>query len=230
MTNKEITNLFIKDIQPIMNDYGFHLKSKGVFFAERTFGEDWIGFGFHNTMFKYIIHRRFEKVETIWKPYQNRLEYSSSKNYKSSTFRFEERRFRGIKDEFFETKSLKGKVYWVNLIEGKYNGFLKEFSNVLEKEIFPFLKANDNIASLDYLANHKLDAFLSLLYCFNPKALMFKKMIIAKLADNPNYGIICNLVKERIEESIDNQYEYKNKYRQVYKELKGELDTLKLHS
>ena len=103
--------------------------------------------------------------------------------------------------------------------------FTEKFSADLTSIIFPNLRKYESIHELDLLANNPPETFQEVKYIFRPYHLLFKKLIIAKLAGSSNFEKVDAFVKEYIANIPTDRKEVLI-YTKVYTELTEDLKSV----
>ena len=92
--------------------------------------------------------------------------------------------------------------------------------------IIPAFDKYDNIKALDSFVNEKPEYYLEVMHLLPGKGLEYRKMIIAKLAGNPQYELVCEAMKQRIltfeyGKGIAPKENYLSIYEKIYERLKN---------
>lgn len=94
------------------------------------------------------------------------------------------------------------------------------------QHIFPFMRAHETMESLDQLVNDPSKSYQDLAQQFYPGGLVFRKMIIAKMAGNSPYEEICNGSREMIESWRTKDAVFADQHMRVYEKIYGRLASL----
>lgn len=114
-------------------------------------------------------------------------------------------------------------------VEASLNGIKmlsSDFIKRLDEYVVPLLDKYDHIKSVDLDMNSTPETYYECLHIFTGNDLIFKKMIVSKLAENPMFSKICDLMYERIIDSEDELVSAKENYLRVWSDLKVELELI----
>jgi hypothetical protein len=200
MTSSEETNLYKELLYPVLDKYGFVAKSKTMFQAERDFGWDRLEYDLlkgqsGERVFGYIFRRRYDQVEEVLKPHyaflniQPQIEHATLETNK--TF---------LDPKAYKEGGQNRAGYDYPLTREGVSDFVMRFSGDLQTIIFATLDKYESIAELDKFANQPPGRFKELWPLFSNQALLLKKVIIAKLAGNPEYEKVIDAVRTIIED------------------------------
>ncbi|MBO9201431.1 MULTISPECIES: hypothetical protein [Niastella] len=104
----------------------------------------------------------------------------------------------------------------------------EQFLKTLKTYIIPTFEKYNNIQLLDAFVNERPEYFFETMHLFPDRGFEYKKMIIAKLAGNNDFQLVCDAVRQNI---INTEYvngdlpkeTYCGLFEKVYERLKNEL-------
>jgi hypothetical protein len=199
MTAKEENNLYKELLHPVLEKYGFIAKNKSSFVATKSFGWDRLEYDLlkgssGERRFGYIFRRRYEQIEELLKPHyellniQPQIEHATLVANKSL-----------LDPKIYQEGGSNVAGYSYPLTEEGIRGFVTQFSEDMENIILPVLNRYESLTELDKLANQPPGKFKELWTLFSKTGLLLKKVIIARLVDNPDYLKVIDAVKGIIE-------------------------------
>jgi hypothetical protein len=125
------------------------------------------------------------------------------------------------------------KIKWRRMIdpldveptEDGINELVGKFLDTIKLHIIPTFDKYNNIQLLDAFINERPDYFFEVMHLFPDRGFNYKKMIIAKLAGNKDYELVCDAVRQYI---ITTEYaqgdlpmeKYYSVYEKIYERLK----------
>jgi hypothetical protein len=225
MREKERQKYFERYLGPVLAEYGF-LKKGSEFKAERTFGSDTFHFGFMKasvgySVFAYHFSRRYERVETLLEPYLDELNIQSHLKYSTLAFN------KTILDpKLWDQTSGNIAGYSFALSESGIISCVSKLSADFNTIIFPFMQSTESFQAMDQLANDPPEKFRELWASFTHGGLIFRKMIIAKLAASAAFEDVCQAVKQIIESWQPIEPETAKKSMIVYEKIYSTLSRL----
>lgn len=220
-------NIFIDKLLPKFTDYKYEKWAKeGLKLKSKLFDDkfkilndecsypDEIKVG---PTFYYLLTRRFHLIESLWEGYISYLGYNiNPKIFICPTIEL---------NHFmldFQNNYWTKKYYVESNNYRNIDAFVEDFwSSYLEKMI-PILESTDTIKKLDKIINYDSNIPKRI---FHHRGYEFKRMIIAKLAGNPDYENVFQEVLEAIEMkkgTEPNKYEgFKYVYGEIIKKLES---------
>jgi len=198
--------LFESLIKVPMQDLRFEL-DKGIFTRKRESGFEKISYEslepFINAKFRLtdVAIKRINSIEEIWDDYFLEITpLGVGEGYVNTTMAFNAGRIKSykydptIKNQLYRTSYR----YEADATNEGVHELAKQFLENMLMYVIPALEKYDNIKVLDSFVNEKPDYYLEVMHLVPGNGLEFRKMIIAKLAGNPQYELVCEAMKKRI--------------------------------
>jgi hypothetical protein len=170
--------------------------------------------------------KRINVIEDIWARYYSQL-HPVSQNFSTHSLVTIVSNVSRITDFQFDPEN---KMKWMR-IKDKYEDEATELgvqrifdrvkSNILTHTL-PFLQKYNSVKDINSVMNYKPGTYFECMHLFTANGLMFKKMIVSKLAGNKDHSVICSLMKEMIQSSFEAETD-KRKYLNVWDAINESL-------
>lgn len=230
LTKKQGNQIFSDFLSAPLKEIGFTIQRDGVIKRKFKYGFDEITYEEikpWGAQFRldYSADKRIDPIEEIWDDYLSEL-MRVGESYVSTTLAFDANR---IKDYEYDPVNLRERMLNVDTYKSKQteegvSEMANQFLNNIKLYIVPTFDKFNNIQVLDAFVNGKPDYYHEVIHLFSAReALIYKKMIIAKLAGNKDYELVCEAMKQRIlkaEEGSARLVQYLLVYEEVYERLK----------
>lgn len=194
------------------------------FRARREFGMDRVVYNFWMAGKEYsffcVIYRRFDAIEQLlWGGFGELLGDTMAEPQLHRTLNFNPTKIQEKRYDYFNDSPFY--VFKVDRTEQGAETLLGNLIKDFNIYVFPVLAKYDNIIELDKflhddmagLASNPLEYYRSKAYLFDYSQLFLKSLIIAKMANNPDYNIIYEANRKRLlpfigqgEEANDNLF------------------------
>lgn len=206
LTLDQGNQVFSNKLGLLLNELGFVIDS-GDIKRQKTFGLEQILYsGLKSAIdnkfaLDYSAVKRIDPIDEIIDDYFLEFyQFEMTKSVKTSVLAFNAKR---VMDYKFDPSNLRQWIgcndYYVGkATEEGVEQMAIEFFNVIKLHIIPVFDKYNNIQLLDRLINETPKCFYEVIHLFTGVGLEYKKMIIAKLAGNKDYELICEVMKQRI--------------------------------
>ena len=226
--------LFASLIKVPMQELGFEL-NKGILTRKRESGFEKIAYEslepFINAKFRLtdVAIKRLNAVEEIWDDYFLEITpLGVGEGYVNTTMAFNAGRIKSykydptIKNQLYRTSYR----YEVDATSEGVHELAKQFLENMLLYVIPAFDKYDNIKALDSFVNEKPEYYLEVMHLLPGNGLEYRKMIIAKLAENPQYELVCEAMKQRIltreyVKGIAPKENYLSVFERIYERLKN---------
>jgi hypothetical protein len=224
MNKKVIEKRIYTGFLELLKAYNYFVgKYNYSFRAEYSFGHDRISINLRQIGTKYYLQytflKRIDSIEAIWLEYLKDINLG---NQSPNSFMTIASSIIGLKPELLKDVRYHKYGYILEPTETGINRYLDEAKLQINKIIIPFLSKYNKVNELDSLFNNPPDKYIDLKKYSN-QGVEFRKMIIAKLAGNPDYEKVCSAMKTLIESWIKQDSRmtgYMTVYEKVHKKLK----------
>ncbi|MDR1200030.1 MAG: hypothetical protein LBL58_00165 [Tannerellaceae bacterium] len=139
----------------------------------------------------YCISKRYEKIENVWQDLIIKFDLNLGDNMTI----FINNLSLGLFDNILINR---------NSIDSDLLNFRNQFIIVYENDILPILKQTEDIRWMDKILNSDLLDFDNPCKYFPYRGLFFKKIIVARLANNPMFEEIYMTIKKMYEDYLKN--------------------------
>ncbi|OQP57473.1 hypothetical protein [Niastella populi] len=226
--NKAFRNL----LKAELTDIGFKQKG-GVLTRQKKNGFEQIDFeeiDFWNGQFRlwYSASKRIEPVEGVWDDYfLDIFPLGVGEEYVTRTIYFNASILREY--QYDPMNMIKWRrmndYHFADPTEEGIHELVGKFLETIKSYIIPTFDKYNNIQLLDAFINERPEYFFEVMHLFPDRGFEYKKMIIAKLAGNKDYELVCEAVRKDITTTEYVQGDlpmekYLSLYEKIYERLK----------
>lgn len=232
LTKKQGNQIFSDLLSAPLKEIGFTIQRDGVIKRIWKNGFDQISYGELkpwgiNFRLEYSATKRIDPIEEIWDDYFSEL-ISVGESYVNRTLAFNVNRVKDYEydPEKLRERMLKADRYSSAQTEEGLSEMASQFLNNIKLYIVPTFDKFNNIQVLDAFVNEKHEYYHEVIHLFSAReGLIYKKMIIAKLADNKDYELVCAAMRERLlilgaSDGLLQQEKYLSVHEKIYNRLK----------
>lgn len=226
---KEYREVITNELLKYLNDSNFKKWGKTGLIAKEKIYEDSITLFIEDAyyrdeniigaVFNYQIKRRFDKIEGLWEKYILDI----GENVNTDVFKCPTLYYNHFLIEYPDN-------YWTKMFyieSAQYKDiyqFTEEFIKIFSDKIIPIMNQTQSYKQLDVSINR--EEMTSTKLCFYHRGFLLKKMIVAKLAGNPNYEKVCQEVLELIEKKRETEPKNYEGFKYVYGEILKKLESV----
>lgn len=233
LSDQEGNQIFASHLKAPLGELGFTIE-EGMIRRDKKAGYEYISYQlmdrykderFH---LEYSAVKRIEPIQAICDEYLiDLIPEEIRREHKSWTLAFNAERIRDYKfNPASKHRWMAFKdIYKSDATEEGIIQLINEFLEIIKLYIIPTFDKYNDIRVLDAFINEKPEYYFDVIHLLTGNGLVYKKMIIAKLAGNKEYELVCEAMKQFIMNAEGKQTRlpveaYYAFYERIYERLK----------
>jgi hypothetical protein len=229
--------LFIELLQGPMGELGFTLKGES-FERKKRFGKEEISSdglesrGMKKFVFTYNASKYIDPIENVWDEYWAEQQLAIGITLPPGAWPFSLCfNAKRISDYKFDPQNLRQwyrtyDYYESEATEEGVQQLVDQFLHNFRLYVIPTFDRFNNIQLLDAFANEQPEYYSEVIHILSAVGLHYKKMIIAKLAGNNDYELVCDAVKQLINKHFKDNEKARSTNYSIYERVCEKLKSV----
>lgn len=235
LTLEKGNQIFSDKLSLLLEELGFAIEN-GIIIRKKKFGREKIMYDSldfsirRDFILTYSAVKRIDPIDEIIDDFFLEIyPFEMTKRVQTSVLAFNAKR---IKDYKFDPANIHQWVrcddyYEREATEEGVEQLAVDFFKAIEAYVIPTFDKYNNIQLLDACINETPEWYFEVIHLFTGNGLQYKKMIIAKLAGNKDYELVCEAMKRRILNTNSKGKISKETFLSVYEKIYERLKNVK---